>query len=76
MTEIVTRFGAPHKIITDNGTQFTIEEFKEFAGRVGFKIGYASAAHPQSNGQVERANGLLLSGIKPRIFDRLEKYAR
>ena len=46
MTEIVTRFGAPHKIITDNDTQFTAEEFIEFASRVGFKIGYASTAHP------------------------------
>ena len=32
-------------------------------------------AHPQSNGQVERANGMILTGLKPRIFDRLKPYA-
>jgi hypothetical protein len=33
-------------------------------------------AHPQTNGQVERANGLILQGLKPRIFDRLNKSGR
>ena len=32
-------------------------------------------AHPQSNGQVERANGLVLQSVKSRIFDRLKPYA-
>ena len=33
--------------------------------------------HPQTNGQVKRANGMLLRGLKPRIFNRLNKfYAR
>jgi hypothetical protein len=26
-------------------------------------------AHPRCNGQVERANGMVLQGIKDRIFD-------
>jgi hypothetical protein len=25
-------------------------------------------AHPQTNGQVERANGMILQGLKPRIL--------
>ena len=33
----------------------------------------ASVAHPQSNGQAERANGLILSGIKPRLVEPLER---
>jgi hypothetical protein len=32
--------------------------------------------HPQTNGQVERANGMILQGLKPRIFDRLNKSGR
>jgi hypothetical protein len=35
---------------------------------------YASVAHPRCNGQVERANGLILQGLKARIFDPIEKY--
>jgi hypothetical protein len=33
-------------------------------------------AHPQTNGQVERANGMILQGLKPKIFDRLNKSGR
>jgi hypothetical protein len=32
-------------------------------------------AHPQSNGQVEKANGLILAGIKPRLVEPLERSA-
>src|SRR5438132_8174650 len=42
---------------------------------MGIKICYASVAHPQSKGQVERANGMVLQGVKSRVFDRLKPYA-
>ncbi len=73
--DIVVRFGVPNRIITDNGTQFTGSEFKDWCEELGIKICYASVAHPQSNGQVERANGMVLQGIKTRVFDRLKPYA-
>ena len=38
---------------------------------MGVKICFASVSHPQSNGQVERANGIVLQGIKTRVYDRL-----
>nr|AAP53711.1 retrotransposon protein, putative, Ty3-gypsy subclass [Oryza sativa Japonica Group] len=72
---IVHRFEVPNRIITDNGTQFTEGVFKDFCEDFGIKICYASVAHPMSNGQVERANGMLLQGIKARVFDRLNPYA-
>ena len=49
----------PHSIITDNGTNFTAEEFKDFCSEQGIKLNYASVSHPQSNGQVEKSNGLV-----------------
>ncbi len=72
---IVHRFGVPNQIITDNGTQFTGGAFKDFCEDFGIKICYASVAHPMSNGQVERSNGMVLQGIKARVFDRLRPYA-
>src|SRR3954465_12583715 len=54
------RFGVPHDIITDNGSNFKSTEFKEFCWGKGIQVNYASVAHPQSNGQVERPNGLIL----------------
>ena len=33
-------------------------------------------AHPMTNGQVERANGMILQGLKPRIYNDLNKIGR
>ena len=37
------------------------------------RVDWSVVAHPPTNGQVERANGMLLQGLKPRIFSRLSK---
>jgi hypothetical protein len=33
-------------------------------------------AHPMMNGQVERANGMILQGLKPRIYNDLNKFGK
>jgi transposase InsO family protein len=73
--EIMYRFGVPNYIITDNGTQSTVREFKDFCAHLGIKINYASVSHPRSNDQVERSNDMILQGLKPRIINRLKSYA-
>jgi transposase InsO family protein len=70
---IVYRYGVPNSIITDNGTNFTSGEFQEFAKKLGIKIKYASVAHPKSNGQVEKANGLICAGLKKRLLRPLKR---
>jgi transposase InsO family protein len=70
---IVFRFGVPHNIITDNGTNFTSKEFKSYCESMGIKLKFASVAHPKTNGQVERANGLICNGIKKRLLAPPEK---
>jgi transposase InsO family protein len=74
--EIMYRFGIPNNIITDNGTRFTVRDFKDFCADSGIKINYASVSHPQSNDQVKCSNGMILQGLKPRIFDMLKPYVR
>jgi hypothetical protein len=74
--EITYRFVVHNNNITDNGTQFTTREFNDFWPDSGIKINYASLSHPQSNGQVERSNSMILQGLKLRISDRLKPYAR
>jgi transposase InsO family protein len=44
--EIMYRFGVPNNIITDNGTQFTAREFKDFCVDSDIKINYAAVSHP------------------------------
>jgi transposase InsO family protein len=75
-TDIVYRFGVPNSIITDNGSQFTGRKFLEFCDKFHIHVDWAAVAHPQTNSQVERANGMILQGLKPRIFDRLNKSGR
>ncbi|XP_039811602.1 uncharacterized protein K02A2.6-like [Panicum virgatum] len=73
--DIVHRFGVPNSIITDNGTNFTGKEFLRFCDDNHIRVDRAAAAHPCTNGQVERANGMVLQGLKPRIYNRLKKLA-
>jgi transposase InsO family protein len=75
-TDIIYRFGVPNSIITDNGSQFTSRKFLEFCDKFHICVDWAAVAHLQTNGQVERANGMILQGLKPRIFDRLNKSSR
>jgi transposase InsO family protein len=70
---IVFCFGVPYNIITDNGTNFTSKEFKSYCESMGIKFKFASVAHPKTNGQVEKANGLICNGIKKRLLAPLEK---
>jgi IS30 family transposase len=58
---IVCRFGVPKAIIMDNGTQFDAEAFKEFCEQIRTKIHFASVRHLESNGLVERANGIIMT---------------
>ena len=75
-TGIIHRFGVPNSIITDNGTNFVGRKFLDFCDENGIRVDCAAVSHPRTNGQVERANGMILQGLKPRIFSRLEKYGK
>jgi len=33
-------------------------------------------AHPRTNDQVERANDMILQGLKPRIYNHLKKFGK
>jgi transposase InsO family protein len=71
---IICRFGVPNRIITDNGSQFTSGAFQGYCKDLGIQICYASPAHPESNGEVERANAEILKGLKTRTYDGLKKH--
>ncbi|XP_022040367.1 uncharacterized protein LOC110942913 [Helianthus annuus] len=64
---IVCRYGMPLCIISDNGKQFAEKPFKTWCERMHIEQNFASVAHPQANGQVERANRSIVEGIKKRL---------
>jgi transposase InsO family protein len=72
MQDIMYWFGMPNWVITNLSSPFTTIEFRSWAQDYDINIDYASVTHPQANSQVERANGLLLARLKPRLFDELK----
>ena len=54
LRDIFARFGIPHHLVSDNGPQFTSEEFQKFLASNGIKHIRCSPYHPASNGAVER----------------------
>jgi transposase InsO family protein len=73
--EIMFRFGVPNNIIIDLGSNFTSLEFFDFCEQRSMQIKYASMAHPRANGQVERANGMILDALRKKVFDKSQKLA-
>ena len=57
---LVSRFGVPNRVITDNAMQFTSRTFMQYIQDLGSMVSFASVAHPRSNGQAERANDEVL----------------
>jgi transposase InsO family protein len=58
--DIIFRFEIPNSIITDLGSNFTSSEFFDFCEQMSIQIKYASVAYSRANGQVERANRMIL----------------
>ena len=75
-TDIVFRFWVSNSIITDNGTQFTGKKFLALCNSYHIRVDWLAVAHLQTNGQVECANGMILQGLKPRIFNKLNKFGQ
>jgi IS30 family transposase len=69
LDELVHRYRLPHRIITDLGSKFNNHQFCEYRESSRINVRYVSVAHPWANGQVERANGMVLDALKKRLHD-------
>jgi IS30 family transposase len=69
LDELIHRYGLPHHIITDLGSNFKDHQFWEYCENSGIDVRYVSVTHPWANGQVERANGMVLDALKKRLHD-------
>ena len=54
-----SRYGIPHQLQSDNGTQFTCSEFAAFSTEWGFQHTTSSPGHQQSNGKAEAAVNII-----------------
>ena len=64
---IITRFGIPRAIVADNGTQFDSKLIKNFCAKFKIKNYFSTPSFPQSNGQAEASNKVILDGIKKKL---------
>jgi hypothetical protein len=79
--KIITRFGVPSKIGTDNAKAFCSAEMSSFCFKYGIILSHASDYYPQGNGQAESSNKNLMTIVKKivgenkRSWDSKIKYA-
>ncbi|XP_047171035.1 uncharacterized protein LOC124839305 [Vigna umbellata] len=66
---LICRFGIPKTIVTDNGRQFVDKGLGDFYKKLGVKHVMSSVEHPQTNGQVEAANKVIVAELKKRYGD-------
>ena len=62
----VARFGVPHTITTDRGTQFTSAVWACMCAKLGIQHISTTPYHPQSNGMVERFHRQLKQSLRAR----------
>jgi hypothetical protein len=64
LVELVHRYGLHHRVITDLGSNLNNNQFWEYCKNSGIDVRYVSVTHPRTNGQLERANGIVLGTFK------------
>ncbi|KAI3691317.1 hypothetical protein L2E82_49639 [Cichorium intybus] len=64
---ILTRFGTPKVLVSDNVLQFAEDPFRTWCAERLIKQKFTSVAHPQANGQTEVSNRTLMMGLKKRL---------
>lgn len=72
---IISRFGVPYAIISDNGTQFVAEAIEKLCKKYNVRIFHSSVSYPQGNGQAEASNKTISAGIKRRLTLKRGKWA-
>jgi transposase InsO family protein len=57
--EVFKHHGIPKDIVSDRDVRFQSDFWKSFNDKLGIKLNMSTAKHPQTDGQTERANGIL-----------------
>ena len=70
LIDIFARNGFPRVLISDNGSQFTCEQMKDFRKKHGIEKIETAPYRPQSNGLVERFHGILVPMVSKYSDDK------
>ncbi|KAL0551206.1 hypothetical protein IC582_010292 [Cucumis melo] len=69
MTEIVRLHGVPVSIISDRDTRFTSKFWKGLQLALGTRLDFSTAFHPQTDGQTERLNQILVDMLRACVLE-------
>ena len=72
---VVARHGCPRVILSDRGTQFDSELWREVWQMLGTRVAMATTHHPQTNGLTERMNRTLISLIRKYVHEYPKRWA-
>ena len=70
---IITQFGVPRTLISDNGFQFDSLSFRRHCCDLGITNRYSTPTYPQGNGQTNVMNKVIVNGLKKRLDDAKRK---
>ncbi|XP_055357101.1 uncharacterized protein K02A2.6-like [Paramacrobiotus metropolitanus] len=70
LLDMFSHYGPCTEIVSDNGTQFTSEQFSEFCQQYGIRHFRTPPGHPQSNGQAERYVQTVKDGVSKLMADQ------
>jgi hypothetical protein len=72
---ILCRFGIPSQIICDNGSQFISDKTAAFCERWNITLIKSTPRHPQSNGQAEASNKVIINNLRRKLEERAGRWA-
>ena len=64
LRRVFSQHGSPRVLVSDRGTQFDSELWRQLWGMLGTRVHLATTHHPQSNGLTERMNRTLIALIR------------
>jgi len=73
-TNILSRFGCPEKIITDNYAAFKSNKMVNFCHKFHITLGHSTAYYPQGNGLAETSNKSLINIIKKMLEENKKNW--
>jgi hypothetical protein len=74
--DIVRLHGVPQSMVSDRDTVFTSSFWQELMRLMGTKLQMTSAFHPQSDGQSESANRVIIMYLRCLVGDRPREWLR
>uniref|UniRef100_A0A671YIT6 Gypsy retrotransposon integrase-like protein 1 n=1 Tax=Sparus aurata TaxID=8175 RepID=A0A671YIT6_SPAAU len=76
MTNVFKVHGFPKDIVSDRGPQFVSRFWREFCRLIGAKASLTSGYHPEANGQTERLNQQLETGLRCVVYQNPSTWSK